>query len=156
LRGMLFRAEEVEILDTWKVVGLRGTGSHDIAVKDVFVPGERTLDIFFGQSSVPGPLFRFPLLWFSLHIATVALGIAQGARYAVVRSVGPKKQRLYARAPLAATPLVQSRLGHAETTLRAARAFLRSEAERVWHSAVTGEEVDTAALTTRVLATDSW
>jgi alkylation response protein AidB-like acyl-CoA dehydrogenase len=156
LRGMLFRAGEVEILDTWKVVGLRGTGSHDIAVKDVFVPGEHTLDIFFGQSSVPGPLFRFPLPEFSLHIATVAVGIAQGALDEVVRFVGTKKQRLYARAPLTDTPLVQYRLGHAETTLRAARAFLRSEAERVWHSAVTGEAVDTAALTTRVLATDSW
>src|SRR5262249_14303149 len=156
LRGMLFQAKEVEILDTWKVVGMRGTGSHDIAVKDVFVPGEHTLDIFFGQSSIPGPLFRFPLLGFSLHIATVAVGIAQGALDEVVRFVGTKKQRLYARAPLADTPLVHYRLGHAETTLRAARAFLRSEAERVWHSAVTGEEVDTAALTTRVLATDSW
>jgi len=156
LRGMLFHAEEVEILDTWKVVGMRGTGSHDIAVKDVFVPAERTLDIFFGQSSIPGPLCRFPLLEFSLHIATVAVGIAQGALDEVVKFVGTKKQRLYARAPLVETPLVQYRLGHAETTLRAARAFLRAEAEQVWHLAVAGEKVDAAALTTRILATDSW
>lgn len=156
LKGMLFRAEEVEILDTWKVVGMRGTGSHDIAVKDIFVPAERTLDIFFGQSSIPGPLFRFPLLEFSLHIATVAVGIAQGALDEVVRFIGTKKQRLYARTPLAETPLVQYRLGHAETTLRAARAFLRAEAEWVWQLAVAGEDVDAAALTTRILATDSW
>jgi alkylation response protein AidB-like acyl-CoA dehydrogenase len=47
-------------------------------------------------------------------------------------------------------------LGHAETSLRAARAFLWSEAERVWHLAATEEEVDGSALTTRILATDSW
>src|SRR5262245_742484 len=156
LRGMLFQAREVEILDTWKVVGMRGTGSHDITVKDIFVPEERSLDIFSGQSSMLGPLFRFPLLEFSLHIATVAVGIAQGALNEVIKFVGTKKQRLYARAPLAETPLVQYRLGYAETSLRAARALLRSEAERVWHVAVTGEAADDAALTTRILATDSW
>lgn len=156
LRGMIFPAKEVQILDTWKVAGMRGTGSHDITVSDVFVPADRTLDIFFGQSSVPGPLFRFPLLEFSLHIAAVAIGVAQGALDDLVKFVETKKQRLYARTPLAETPLVQYRLGHAETTLRATRAFLRAEAGRVWQFAVTGEEVDTGALTTRILATDSW
>ena len=156
LRGMLFPAAEAEILDTWKVAGMQGTGSHDILVKDVFVPEERSLDIFFGRSCIAGPLFRFPLLEFSLHIATVAVGIAQGALDEVVKFVGTKKQRLYARTPLAETPLVQYRLGHAETSLRAARAFLRSEAERVWHLAGSAEEVDDSTLTTRILATDSW
>lgn len=156
LRGMIFPASEVQILDTWKVSGLRGTGSHDITVSNVFVPADHTLDIFFGQSSVAGPLFRFPLLEFSLHIAAVALGIAQGALDDLITFVGTKKQRLYASTPLAETPLVQYRLGHAETTLRAARAFLRAEAGRVWQFAVTGEAVDTGALTTRILATNSW
>jgi len=156
LRGMIFSAKEVQILDTWKVSGMRGTGSHDITVSDVFVPVDHTLDIFFGQSSVAGPLFRFPLLEFSLHIAAVALGIAQGALDDLIKFVGTKKQRLYASTSLAETPLVQYRLGHAETTLRAARAFLRAEADRVWQFAVTGEAVDTGALTTRVLATNSW
>jgi alkylation response protein AidB-like acyl-CoA dehydrogenase len=156
LRGMLFRADEAEIIDTWKVAGMRGTGSHDIAVKDVFVPAEHTLDIFFGQSSVPGPLFKFPLLEFSVHIATVAVGIAQGALDDLVKFVGTKKQRLYARAPLAETPLVQYRLGHAETTLRAARALLHTEAARVWQLAVAGDEADPVTLTTRILATDAW
>jgi alkylation response protein AidB-like acyl-CoA dehydrogenase len=135
---------------------MRGTGSHDIAVKDVFVPAEHTLDIFFGQSSVPGPLFKFPLLEFSVHIATVAVGIAQGALDDLVKFVGTKKQRLYARAPLAETPLVQYRLGHAETTLRAARALLHTEAARVWQLAVAGDEADPVTLTTRILATDAW
>jgi len=79
------RAEEAESLDTWKVVGMRGTGSHDMTEKDIFVPADHILDIFFGQSSVPGPLFRFPLLEFSLHIATVAVGT--GSRMSGARAV---------------------------------------------------------------------
>jgi acyl-CoA dehydrogenase len=33
-----FKAEGVKILDTWKVLGMRGTGSHDIALEGVFIP----------------------------------------------------------------------------------------------------------------------
>ena len=154
-RGMIFRADEAEILDTWKVTGLRGTGSHDITVSHCFVPETYTLDIFFGQSSIPGPLYRFPLPVFSLHIAAVAVGIAQGALNEVVTFVGTKKRRLYARASLAETPLVQYRLGHAEVSLRAARALLRTEAERLWNLAL-NEESEGLTLTTRILATDSW
>lgn len=161
-RTMLFRSDEVEILDTWKTSGMRGTGSHDIAVSDLFIPEDRTLDLFMGQSCLPGPLFRFPTLIFSLHIAAVAVGIAQGALEDVVAFIKTKKQRLYASASLAETPLVQFRLGHAESTLRAARAFLHSEAERLWQLSKDNSEheaqgtKDPNDLMTRVLAADSW
>jgi len=154
-RGMIFRADEAEILDTWKVSGLRGTGSHDISVSNLFVPEEYTLDIFFGQSSISGPLYVFPVPVFSLHIAAVAIGIAQGALNEIVTFVGTNKRRLYARTSLAETPLVHYRLGQAEVSLRAARALLRIEAERLWALALSGEN-EGLSLTTRVLATDSW
>ena len=156
-RTMLFRSDEVEILDTWKTSGMRGTGSHDIAVSDLFIPEDRTLDLFMGQSCLPGPLFRFPILIFSLHIAAVAIGVAQGALDDVVAFIKTKKQRLYASASLAETPLVQFRLGHVEATLRAARSFLHSEAERLWQlSQDDSGQNDPRELMTRILAADSW
>jgi alkylation response protein AidB-like acyl-CoA dehydrogenase len=158
-RAMLVPADTVEILDSWKVSGLRGTGSHDIVMTELFVPTSQTFDIFFGCSSIPGPLFTFPLPEFSLHIGTVALGIAAGALEDVTAFVRTNKRRLYARASLAETPLVQYRLGNAEVSLRAARALLRTEAENLWRSAVESP-TDSASLeptlNTRVLASVAW
>jgi alkylation response protein AidB-like acyl-CoA dehydrogenase len=156
LKGMLLPANEVEIIDTWKTAGLRGTGSHDIAMTDHFVPTDQTVDIFFGQPTIPGPLFAIALPVFSLHIGTVALGIAQGAFNDLVSFIETKKQRLYARATLADTPLVQYRLGHSATSLRAARSFLRAEAERLWQSALAGERSTARSLNTRILTTVAW
>ena len=41
-RTFLLPIEDYEIVDNWDVVGLQGTGSHDIVVDDVFVPEHRT------------------------------------------------------------------------------------------------------------------
>ena len=39
-----FRSEECKIIDTWDVMGMRGTGSNDISVTDVYVPRSRTIE----------------------------------------------------------------------------------------------------------------
>lgn len=72
------RAEGVSILDTWRVMGMRGTGSHDIELKDVFVPeaaisGRRPQGkwhLLFHMIS----MLAFPLVY------SAYLGVAEGAR----------------------------------------------------------------------------
>src|SRR5262245_5305098 len=59
-RLMLFPASEARILDTWHVAGLRGTGSHDMTVEDVFVPAERSVSIVDDRPRAQGPLYAFP------------------------------------------------------------------------------------------------
>jgi len=135
-RAMMFAPPKAQIIDTWSVNGLRGTGSHDIAVENLVVPADDTFDIFLGQSSVPGPSMAEPLLYAALHIGTVAIGIAQRALTEIVALANTNKRRLYASASLAESPLFQFRLGQADASLRAARNLLRSEAEAVWNSAV--------------------
>jgi alkylation response protein AidB-like acyl-CoA dehydrogenase len=127
-RAMMFRADETEILDTWRALGLRGTGSHHIAVADVFVPEARTLDFLFGTPCVPG-IYRFPIIEFYYHIASIAIGLAQGALDEALAAAG--RQRFMERTTIAAAPVVQNRLGRAAIALRAARGFLRREAERL-------------------------
>src|SRR5260221_8643764 len=46
-REMIIPANQFEILDTWEVAGLRGSGSHDVVVNDVFVPLEHTTATLF-------------------------------------------------------------------------------------------------------------
>ena len=82
----LLPRSDYEIVDTWHVSGLKGTGSHDIAVKDAFVPAHRMLryaDNFRGIA--PGlaintaPLYRLP--WgqvFFRGVATASIGALQG------------------------------------------------------------------------------
>jgi indole-3-acetate monooxygenase len=137
-RAMMFAPPKAQIIDTWSVNGLRGTGSHDIAVENLVVPADDTFDIFLGQSSVPGPSMAEPLLYAALHIGTVAVGIAQRALTEIVALANTNKCRLYASASLAESPLFQFRLGQADASLRAARNLLRSEADAVWNSAVAG------------------
>jgi len=57
--------ESCQVIDTWHVMGMRGTGSNDVAVTDVFVPTTRTFPLvpeFTPGSHYQGPLYRFPLV----------------------------------------------------------------------------------------------
>jgi indole-3-acetate monooxygenase len=154
LRCMVLPAAQWQILDTWHTSGMRGTGSHDIAVDGAHVDEAWTFDLWLGQPSVAGPLFASPILQFSMHIGAVALGIAEGAIADLTALAGSRKVRLYAKAELADQPLLQYRLGHAEIDARAARAFLKSCAEDYWAHARAGS-VDPTFFT-RVLSTVAW
>jgi alkylation response protein AidB-like acyl-CoA dehydrogenase len=142
IRAMMFAPNSAKIIDTWSVNGLRGTGSHDIEVKDLRVPADDTIDIFFGHSTIPGPLYAAHLAYFVLHIAAVGLGIASRAvREIVGFASSSNKKRLYSSTAIADMPLFQYRVGNAETTLRAARAVLMEESNWVWENAVAGKSL---------------
>ena len=138
IRAMLFPPSGVKILDTWSVSGMRGTGSHDIAVENLRVPTTDSLDIFMGQSSIPGPLYAAHLAYFALHIAAVGIGIAKRALREIVALAITNKKRLYASTSMVDTPLFQYRIGNADKTLQAARAPLMGEANKIWSNAVAG------------------
>ncbi|HZC45317.1 MAG TPA: acyl-CoA dehydrogenase family protein [Candidatus Acidoferrum sp.] len=154
-RAMMFAPSKAQIIDTWSVNGLRGTGSHDIAVENIVVPAEDSLDIYLGRSSITGPSMAEPLLYAALHIGTVAVGIAQRAIGEIVALANTNKRRLYASASLAESPLFQYRLGHADASLHAARNLLRNQADAVWNSAVAGNPVSIDGRAP-VMAANAW
>ncbi|MGH7779626.1 MAG: acyl-CoA dehydrogenase family protein [Candidatus Binataceae bacterium] len=138
IRAMLFRADQATIIDTWNVNGLRGTGSHDIEVKDLRVPAFESLDIFFGQPCIPGALYKAPVVSFALHIGAVGLGIARHALADIVTLVQTNKKRLYTGSAIADSPVFHFKLAEAETSLRAAYALLMEEACAVSRTSATG------------------
>src|SRR5581483_1978800 len=72
LHAMFVRPSEVEVLDTWHSLGLRGTGSTDFAVEDAFVPARRTFPLFTQQPQVAGPLYRLGILpLYSMSLTSV-------------------------------------------------------------------------------------
>lgn len=128
-RAMLVRREEAELLDTWYTLGLRGTGSKHFTLDDVFVPEPRTFEIFYGQPCVEG-IYRYPIIEFTHHIASITIGIAQGALNELIGSATTRR-RYSSRTTLAQTPVIQHRIGSSDTTLRAARNVMHSQAERL-------------------------
>ena len=142
IRAMALPTPDWEVIDTWHVVGLRGTGSVDIKLDDVFVPEEQTFDIFGGTPSIDARLFRVPLLGkFALDLASVAVGIAQRALDDVAAlAAGGKMPAFAGPVRLADSPHFQFQLGRADASLRAARSLLYAEAERVWAAAAEGAE----------------
>ena len=151
LRMMVVPADEVEIIDTWTVSGLCGTGSNDFTIDGVFVPEERTFSIF-EEGGLDGPLGRIPELSFSsLEFANVAIGMAEGA-LAEITTLATGKVPMFADATLAANPLFRHRLGEADAHLRAADALLDSTVASTWQNR--GDRRGVHARTPRVDAND--
>ena len=113
-----------EILDTWHTAGLRGTGSHDWQVTDVFVPEEQSFPVLFDGPSEPGSLYiRDFAAYAGPRVAAVALGIARDAIDAFT-ALAMTKTPLLATSTLATQHTTHERVGRAEALLRAGRAFL--------------------------------
>jgi indole-3-acetate monooxygenase len=113
-----------EILDTWHTAGLRGTGSHDWQVTDVFVPEEQSFPVLFDGPSAPGALsVRDFAAYAGPRVAAVALGIARDA-IDTFTALARTKTPALATSTLATQHTTHERVGRAEALLRAGRAFL--------------------------------
>lgn len=154
IRMMVLPAADIEIIDTWTVSGLCGTGSHDFTIDDEFVPSAHTFAVF-DEGGVEGPVGRIPELSLSaLGFANVALGIAESA-LGEVTTLATAKVPMFAGATLAANPLFRNQLGAADAHLGAARALLDSTVASTWATAVAGEPL-TLAERARIRATATW
>jgi alkylation response protein AidB-like acyl-CoA dehydrogenase len=143
MRMMMLPADACQILDTWDSVGLRGTGSHDYAVTNIFVPDDHSLS--FREPPVQsGPLYAMPsIALFAAAIAAVPLGIARHAIDLVTRLVA-SKVTIRSRQTLREEPSVQVDLGRAEAVLRSGRAFLYETLEDTWRIVNGGGTLDVA------------
>ena len=138
------RKEDLEVLDTWHTLGLRGTGSHDTVADEVFVPADRVFSLFDGPI-LDRPLYRFPVFgFFALSIAAAALGNARAAIDDLIELACAKKG-LGSTRTLAERPATQAAVATAESALSAARALYYQAIETAWQASQDGEGVSVEA-----------
>jgi len=136
-RTALLRPEQVQIAENWNVVGMRGTGSHDLVVDAVVVPEEWTF-VRGGEPTVDEPLYRYPAVPYAAQVlAVVGLGVARAALDQVVAEGG---RASYTGGPVAADRATyRIEIGRAEARLRSVRAFFYETTEEVWETVAAGD-----------------
>ncbi|MFB9728854.1 3-hydroxy-9,10-secoandrosta-1,3,5(10)-triene-9,17-dione monooxygenase oxygenase subunit [Haloechinothrix salitolerans] len=145
----LLPKSDYEINDVWDTVGLRGTGSNDIIVQDVFVPQHRALSFIPmskcqvpGQEVNPGPLYRLP--FGSVHPSTITapiIGMAQGAYEAHVEHQRSRVRAAYAGEKANEDPFAKVRIAEAASEIDAAWLQLTSNIAEEYRHACAGEKI---------------
>jgi indole-3-acetate monooxygenase len=149
-RIMLAPAEQCRVLDTWTTMGLRGTGSHDVIMDDLFVPDDYTASLT-DPSWHPNPMYRVVPVHAAGH-GGHALGVASAALAAALELASTKVPR-GSISPLQDQAPAQTDLARAEALLESGRAFLYSALRDLWTTAAAAEEPTMAQRARARLAT---
>jgi hypothetical protein len=136
-RFAFVRRAEVEILDTWHVGGLRGTGSHDVVVKNVRIPRAHTFSPA-EPITLDAPLGRIPIICsMAAAYGAQTLGIAQCAIDTLVELTKTKVSP-DSGAGLRERPDVLETIVRHGTALEAGRTYLRARVETLWSAVASG------------------
>ncbi|HEX3954401.1 MAG TPA: acyl-CoA dehydrogenase family protein [Stellaceae bacterium] len=127
VRTMLFPKSATKFTDIWHTIGLRGTGSDQYSVKDLFVPEAYSLDVLSRRdipAREPALLYRFSSLsMYAAGFGGVALGIARSTLTHFVELARDKIPR-GARKTMRDNNVTQAQVGRAEARLASARGWL--------------------------------
>ncbi|HEY4472593.1 MAG TPA: acyl-CoA dehydrogenase family protein [Stellaceae bacterium] len=142
-RGFFSRAEVEIVPGSWNVTGLRGTGSFDWTVHDVFLPERRTM-VHAGApldnqwDRWPGVTYSLPTqCWIGPHHSSVITGIARAGIDALIELAGGKTPR-GRTGLLCDNPQVQDAVGRADAILNAGRAYRSAMITELWNSVAAG------------------
>jgi indole-3-acetate monooxygenase len=130
-RALLVPASKATIVDVWDTTGMRGTGSNDMVIENVFVPFSDSADMA-SRPATPGPLYAFPPLFLVSH-AGVPLGIARSA-LDFVEEVSLRKRVMPGNNLLRDEVQFQETIAWAEAHLGAARAYVYATIEDLWQT----------------------
>ncbi|MEL6982474.1 MAG: hypothetical protein AAFO29_08620, partial [Actinomycetota bacterium] len=139
----LIPAAELTIEDTWHTSGLRGTGSHDVVARDVYVPDRWAGLTDFGASPLPdSPYYQLPS---GLRFPWPKVGVAAGLARAAIdefTDLALTKKPSYGRDLLAARPRAQAAVAEAEALVGSGRAWVLATLEELWPAAAAPEPLD--------------
>ena len=134
VRAMWVPAHEATIVDTWSTMGMRGTGSQDYIVDDVFVPADHTCSVAdkpLEAGCLYHPRITFAASW--TGTAANALGNARGAIDAF-KTLAASEGTTQSATLLRDRPYIQARLAEAEAILNAARAYVIDATATAWQA----------------------
>jgi indole-3-acetate monooxygenase len=132
-RFVVLPAQDCEIIDTWTVGGLRGTGSHDVTVKDVFVPASYAAG-FNDPHALPEARYRMPPFCRVIPgLGAMTLGIARTA-ISSLTEIAADKQLQRSMQILRENHGAQLRVAEAEALVRSARLYLFDSVDRLWRT----------------------
>ncbi|ETX07732.1 MAG: hypothetical protein ETSY2_09520, partial [Candidatus Entotheonella gemina] len=144
-RGVFARSEAEVVEGSWDVSGLRGTGSFDWTVKDVFLPERRTM-VHAGApldnqwKRWPGTGYALPAqCWVGPHHSAVITGIARAGIDALIELAGSKTPR-GRTGLLCENPQVQDAVGRADAALNAGRVYRSAMIAELWNTLAAGKE----------------
>ncbi len=145
-RGVFSRSEVEVVEGSWDVSGMRGTGSFDWTVKDVFLPEGRTM-VHAGApldnqwNRWPGISYALPAqCWVGPHHSAVITGIAQAGVDALIELAGGKTPR-GRTGLLCENPQVQDAVGRADAALNAGRVYRSAMIAELWNTTAAGKEI---------------
>lgn len=136
-RVLLVPMSKVTIIDVWDTTGMRGTGSNDISVDNIFVPFEESPNMA-ETPNCSAPLYAFPPLYLVSH-AGVPLGIARCA-LDFVEELSERKKMMPSGVAMREDTHVQETIAWAEAHLGAARSYVYGTLEDVWETLCKGDK----------------
>jgi indole-3-acetate monooxygenase len=133
-RTFMFRREAARIDDVWQVMGLRGTGSDNYTIADLFVDDAHALTREYEpERRQRGPLYSFQAMQlYASGFASVALGVSRAMLDAFV-ALARTKSQAWSADSLRDNQAVQHIVGHSDAAWKAARAGLHKAVDDAWH-----------------------
>lgn len=153
-RIFLLPEKDYSIIDTWFTAGLKGTGSKDVEVTDVFVPEDMSLAVRNlgggetpGSLRNPGPLYRLPVFaLFPFVLSGCALGNAQACLEGFIEESRHRASK-YNKTRLADFQSIQIKIARAGAQIDAARRIMRAICLEAMEDARAGRVPDLLAKT---------
>jgi indole-3-acetate monooxygenase len=136
-RTFLFPREKARTDDVWQVMGLRGTGSDNYTVSELFVDDAHALTREYEpERRQRGKLYAFQSMQlYASGFASVALGVSRAMLDAFV-AVARTKSQAWSADSLRDNHAVQHIVGYQEAAWKAARAGLHKAVDDAWQDVV--------------------
>ena len=136
--GLVMPKQDCNVLDTWHVLGMRGTGSTEFEVDGAFVPNDMAVRFLGADSQFPYPIFHLPPTYFGYNHVSVMNGIARSALNGL-KALAQTKTTAMTATDLRDEPQAQYAVAKAEAMIEANGIAVKESFRALWAKVVAGK-----------------